>query len=137
MRKVVCHKLGDATLPFDAPDCPLRLEPDAPRQNLKPGTVRVKIAAAALNFADALQVKGTYQEKPPLPFVPASECSGVVTAVSRPGCSWCCCTRLHMFMHCWGLYIWTLNCVWWAFGSQLGLQSSWPNALSMDFFCSG
>lgn len=84
MRQVVCHKLGDATLPFDAPDCPLRLEPDAPRQALKPGTVRVKIAAAALNFADALQVKGTYQEKPPLPFVPASECSGVVTEVSRP-----------------------------------------------------
>ena len=43
--------------------------------------VRIKVAAAALNFADALQLQGLYQEKPKLPFVPGSEVSGRVVEV--------------------------------------------------------
>jgi NADPH:quinone reductase len=43
-----------------------------------PGQVRVRVAAAALNFLDTLMVRGRYQERPPLPFTPGVELSGVV-----------------------------------------------------------
>ncbi len=46
-----------------------------------PGQVRIAIQAASLNFPDLLIVKGQYQFRPPLPFVPGSEFSGVVDAV--------------------------------------------------------
>ena len=45
------------------------------------GEVMVRMRAAALNFADLLMVKGTYQETPPLPFVPGLEGAGEVVAV--------------------------------------------------------
>lgn len=47
----------------------------------KAGEVRIAIKAASLNFPDLLTVKGQYQFKPPLPFVPGSEFSGLVEAV--------------------------------------------------------
>jgi NADPH:quinone reductase len=43
--------------------------------------VRVAVKAASLNFPDLLIVQNKYQVKPPLPFVPGSEFSGVVEAV--------------------------------------------------------
>jgi len=46
-----------------------------------PGQVRIKVHAASLNFPDLLTVQAKYQVKPPLPFVPGSEFSGVVEAV--------------------------------------------------------
>jgi NADPH:quinone reductase len=46
-----------------------------------PGQVRIAIHAASLNFPDLLTVRGQYQVKPPLPFVPGSEFSGLVEAV--------------------------------------------------------
>jgi len=46
-----------------------------------PGEVRVAIRAASLNFPDLLIVRGLYQFKPPLPFVPGSEYAGIVEAV--------------------------------------------------------
>jgi NADPH2:quinone reductase len=46
-----------------------------------PGQVRIAIRAASLNFPDLLTVKGQYQFKPPLPFVPGSEFCGTVDAV--------------------------------------------------------
>ncbi len=49
-----------------------------------PGEVRIAIEAASLNFPDLLIVEGKYQFKPPLPFVPGAEFSGVVDAVG-PG----------------------------------------------------
>ena len=48
-----------------------------------PGEVRIAIRAASLNFPDLLIVQGKYQVKPPLPFVPGSEFSGVVEAVGE------------------------------------------------------
>ena len=47
----------------------------------KPGPrqVRIDVKAAALNFPDALMVQGLYQVKPPLPFTPGSEFSGLVS----------------------------------------------------------
>ncbi|MFA7281063.1 MAG: NADPH:quinone oxidoreductase family protein [Sterolibacterium sp.] len=43
--------------------------------------VLIDVEAAALNFPDALMVQGIYQFKPPLPFTPGAEFSGVVSAV--------------------------------------------------------
>ena len=45
------------------------------------GEVLVLVQAAGLNFPDLLCVRGEYQFKPPLPFVPGSEGAGVVTAL--------------------------------------------------------
>ncbi len=56
-----------------------------------PGEVVVTMKAVALNFPDVLVVQGKYQFKPPFPFAPGSELSGVVNAVGagvsrfRPG----------------------------------------------------
>jgi NADPH2:quinone reductase len=49
----------------------------------EPGTgqVRIRIAAASLNFPDLLIVQNKYQMKPALPFVPGSEFAGWVDAV--------------------------------------------------------
>jgi len=47
------------------------------------GQVRIVVKAASLNFPDLLIVEGKYQVKPPLPFVPGSEFSGVVEAVGE------------------------------------------------------
>jgi NADPH2:quinone reductase len=49
-----------------------------------PGQVQIRIAAAGLNFGETLVLKGAYQKTPPLPYVPVSEMSGVVTALG-PG----------------------------------------------------
>ncbi len=46
-----------------------------------PRQLLVDVKAAAVNFADALIVQGLYQVKPPLPFTPGSEISGIVKAV--------------------------------------------------------
>lgn len=46
-----------------------------------PGQVLVEIRACALNFADLLMVKGTYQETPPAPFTLGLEIAGIVRAL--------------------------------------------------------
>jgi NADPH2:quinone reductase len=48
------------------------------------GQVLVAVKFASVNFPDALMVQGKYQFKPPLPFTPGSEFSGVVKAIG-PG----------------------------------------------------
>jgi len=69
-RAVVCEQLGSpGQLRV------LRL----PRTALAPGTVRIAVRAAGLNFPDVLMVQGTYQHKPGLPFVPGLEVAGIVT----------------------------------------------------------
>ncbi len=54
---------------------------DAAKPEPQPGEVLLRIHACALNFADLLMVKGTYQEKPPLPFSPGMEVAGEVVAL--------------------------------------------------------
>lgn len=46
-----------------------------------PREVRLRIRAAALNFADLLMIEGRYQETPEPPFVPGMEVAGEVVAV--------------------------------------------------------
>jgi NADPH2:quinone reductase len=54
---------------------------DLPAPDLNPGQVRVRVAAAAVNFPDVLLVANKYQMSVPPPFVPGSEFAGVIDAV--------------------------------------------------------
>jgi NADPH2:quinone reductase len=56
---------------------------DLPTPEPQAGEVRIKVHAASLNFPDLLIVQNKYQVKPPLPFVPGAEFSGVVEAVGE------------------------------------------------------
>ncbi len=51
---------------------------DVPVPEPGPGRLLVRIRAAALNFPDALMVRGQYQDKPDLPFTPGIELCGDV-----------------------------------------------------------
>jgi NADPH2:quinone reductase len=57
---------------------------DLPLPAPGPGEVLVRVVAAGLNFADLLMLQGRYQVRPPLPFVPGMEFSGIVAALG-PG----------------------------------------------------
>jgi NADPH2:quinone reductase len=46
-----------------------------------PGEVVVSVKAAGVNFPDVLIIENKYQLKPPLPFSPGSELSGVVKSI--------------------------------------------------------
>tara|TARA_R110000868_G_scaffold375963_1_gene640651 strand:+ start:890 stop:1870 length:981 start_codon:yes stop_codon:yes gene_type:complete len=48
-----------------------------------PGEVLIDVEAAGLGYVDALFVRGTYQVKMPLPFVPGSEVAGTIEAVGE------------------------------------------------------
>lgn len=75
MRAVLCREFG--------PVEQLRIEEvAAPVPGL--GQVLIDVRASALNFPDALIVQGRYQIKPPFPFSPGAEASGIVRAVG-PG----------------------------------------------------
>ena len=69
MRRIVCRELGSLeNLAVEEVD-----EPE-----VSPGTILVDVEAAGVNFVDALIVRGEYQLKPPLPFVPGGEIAGRV-----------------------------------------------------------
>lgn len=67
MRAIVCNDLsGIDGLRFEDVAVP---EPG-------PGEVRIRVSAAGVNFADTLIIKGRYQERPELPFIPGLEIAG-------------------------------------------------------------
>src|SRR5262249_54100160 len=70
-RAIVCEALG--------PPERLRGLPCLP---LAPGTVRVAVRAAGVNFPDVLMIEGRYQHRPALPFVPGLEVAGTVTEIA-------------------------------------------------------
>ncbi|HEY9556784.1 MAG TPA: alcohol dehydrogenase catalytic domain-containing protein, partial [Acidimicrobiales bacterium] len=72
MRAAVCRAYG--------PPEAVSVE-DVPAPALAADQVRVRVAAAAVNFPDVLVVADSYQMSAPLPFVPGSELAGVVTEV--------------------------------------------------------
>ena len=47
----------------------------------KPNQIRVEIRAAGVSFVDVLTAEGKYHVSPPTPFIPGSECAGLVVAV--------------------------------------------------------
>ena len=55
---------------------------EVPSPPLEPGTVRVRVGAAAVNFPDVLLVANEYQIHVPPPFVPGSEFAGVVSELA-------------------------------------------------------
>lgn len=54
---------------------------DMPMPEPKSGQVRVKVAFAGINFADLLMRLGFYQPRPPYPFTPGYEVSGVIDSI--------------------------------------------------------
>lgn len=56
---------------------------DVPVPEPKAGEVRVHVAAAGINFPDALIVQKKYQVQPPLPFTPGTEVAGTVDKVGE------------------------------------------------------
>jgi NADPH2:quinone reductase len=54
------------------------VDTDVAEPVLAPGHVLVDVHEAGVNFPDVLMTKGLYQMRPELPFVPGSECAGVV-----------------------------------------------------------
>jgi NADPH:quinone reductase len=56
---------------------------ELPEPAAGPGELEVEVRAAGVNFFDILMVQGRYQVKPPFPFVPGGELSGVVRAVGE------------------------------------------------------
>jgi NADPH2:quinone reductase len=48
-----------------------------------PGEAVVRVHAAGVNFPDALVIQNKYQSAPALPFIPGSECAGVVESVGE------------------------------------------------------
>src|ERR1700746_1017146 len=77
MRAIVCKEWGGPEK--------LALE-NLPSPAMRENGVRVQVHAAGINFLDTLLITGQYQVKPPLPFSPGAEASGVVTEVA-PGVS--------------------------------------------------
>lgn len=71
MRAWQCARAG-------GPDAlaPVELPPPVPGAR----QVLVDVAVAALNFSDLLMIRGEYQVRPPLPFVPGQEIAGTVAA---------------------------------------------------------
>ncbi|HEY0570463.1 MAG TPA: alcohol dehydrogenase catalytic domain-containing protein, partial [Enterovirga sp.] len=58
----------------------LRIEEISSRSP-EPGEVRIRVRAAAVNFADSLMISNQYQHKPPLPLIPGMEAGGEVIEV--------------------------------------------------------
>ena len=71
MRAIVCRELSGVG-GLELADIPIP-EPG-------PGEVRLRVRACGLNFADTLMIRGQYQEKPALPFVPGMEVAGCIDA---------------------------------------------------------
>ncbi len=70
MKAVLCKAFGPPeTLAFEDVEAPA----------LTPGSVRIAVHAVGVNFPDLLLIEGKYQVRPPFPFSPGLECSGVVT----------------------------------------------------------
>jgi NADPH2:quinone reductase len=74
MKAVVCKAWGppESLVLEQLPD----LEPG-------PGQVVIDVKSAGVNFPDVLTIQGKYQIKPPLPFTPGNEFSGVVRALGE------------------------------------------------------
>jgi NADPH2:quinone reductase len=74
MKAVLCKQFG--------PPESLVVE-DVPSPKAGAGEVVVSVKAASLNFPDVLIIQNKYQFKPPLPFSPGSEMSGLVKEVGE------------------------------------------------------
>ena len=74
MKALICNKYGSENN--------LTIK-DIPIPEIGDEDVLIKVNAAGLNFPDILCVRGDYQIKPELPFVPGVEGSGIVKALGK------------------------------------------------------
>src|SRR2546423_8474233 len=72
MKAVLCKSYG--------PPDSLVVE-DVPPPTARHGEAVISVKAAGVNFPDVLIIENKYQVKPPLPFSPGSELSGIVKSV--------------------------------------------------------
>ncbi len=56
---------------------------DIPAPTVKPGTALIDVKAIGINFPDVLMIEDKYQFKPPRPFAPGGELSGVISAIGE------------------------------------------------------
>jgi len=77
MRSWMVTELGE---PKDV----LKLE-EVPKPAVEAGKVLVEVESSSLNFFDILLCQGKYQERPPIPFTPGAEISGIIRSVGE-GC---------------------------------------------------
>ena len=80
MEALICRNLGDPTAPMTATS-PIAVSLLPPPTIGTPTEVLIRIHSASLNYGNYLQIIGKYQEKPPFPFIPGSDFSGVVESV--------------------------------------------------------
>lgn len=73
MRAILCEQYGSVD------DLVLR---DVPSPDLRPGTVKLRVLAAGVNYVDNLIISGRYQVKTPTPFVPGWEFVGRITEIA-------------------------------------------------------
>lgn len=73
MRAIVCERFGGPEV--------VALHEDWPEPDPRPGEVKVKIAARAVQYVDVLMLAGKYQFRPEPPFVPGGEAAGEIVAV--------------------------------------------------------
>ena len=74
MKAVLCKAFGPAdTLVVE----------DVSSPEIKKNEVLLDVHAAGINFPDTLIIEGKYQFKPPFPFSPGGEASGVISAVGE------------------------------------------------------
>ena len=74
VRAVQCHEYGDPSK--------LTIE-DIAEPVAGPGEVIVQVEAVGLGFVDALRVRGGYQLKDPVPFIPGNELAGRVVGLGE------------------------------------------------------
>jgi NADPH2:quinone reductase len=79
LKAIVCEKYGP-------PDS--LVVKDLPSPHAGSGEVVVSVKAASVNFPDVLIIENKYQFKPPLPFSPGSELSGVIKEVGEGVTGW-------------------------------------------------
>eukprot|EP00890_Picochlorum_soloecismus_P003034 jgi/Picsp_1/3731/NSC_06567-R1_quinone oxidoreductase-like protein 2 homolog len=79
VKSLVCEKLGDPATSSNV----LRVVRHERNTTCPSNCVRIKVISASLNFADALQIQGIYQERLSPPFIPGNEVSGTVIEVGR------------------------------------------------------
>ena len=79
MKAILCEKYGP-------PDS--LVVKDLPSPRAGKGEVVISVKAASVNFPDVLIIENKYQFKPPLPFSPGSELSGVIKEVGEGVAGW-------------------------------------------------
>jgi len=72
VKAIICNEWGK-------PESLKLLDVESPMLDNK--SVRIEIHAAGVNFPDVLIIQGKYQYKPPFPFSPGSEVSGIITEI--------------------------------------------------------